>query len=221
VSIKIMTWAFEQKIPGNIKIVLLALADNANDEGYCWPSQETIARKASVSVRNLRRLLTQLEERELISISRRNDRDGHRASNGYYVGQALPDNLAGGPTGQIDTAYRPLMSPQEPSLEPPKSNNAGEAEWERFWLAYPRKVGKDAARKAWKSALKRASVTEILDGLERLLPSLKAREPQYVPHPSTWLNAGSWTDEPDAPSSTRPGQQQRPKIDPQREWEYR
>lgn len=33
------------------KLVLLALADNANDEGHCWPSLETLAKKSCVSRR--------------------------------------------------------------------------------------------------------------------------------------------------------------------------
>lgn len=36
------------------KMVLLALADNATDEGVCWPSQATLAQKVSISERSLR-----------------------------------------------------------------------------------------------------------------------------------------------------------------------
>ncbi len=40
-SIKAMTWAWGlAELPLRESMVLLALADNANDEGYCWPSQE-------------------------------------------------------------------------------------------------------------------------------------------------------------------------------------
>jgi hypothetical protein len=238
-SIRVMTWAFDQQIPGNLKIVLLALADNANDGGYCWPSQEVIAHKASVSVRNLRRLLNELEDRGLIRIDARRRQDGYKAANGY---QLSPDNLSGKPSpanispDTTEPSHRPTVSDQEPSVEPPKSVNARASElrkiqrqqeaddWDEFWEKYPRKVGKDAAARAWASAIKRENSRLIVDGLDRLLPSLKARDPQYVPHPATWLNAGSWDDEADpAPSPTSRGgtKPQRPPIDPQREWEYR
>jgi hypothetical protein len=219
-SIRVMTWAFEQRIPANIKIVLLSLADNANDDGYCWPSQETIAYKSSVSVRNLRRLITQLEERGLIRVERRNDRDGHRASNGYYVG--LPDKMAGGPTGQIDTAYRPTVSSQEPSVEPPKIDTAGEPDlFDAFWEKYPKKVAKADAQRAWAKAIKKTPPAEIIAGLERLLPGFSP-DLSFVKGPAAWLNGQRWTDDFIPPSSsTRQGQPQRPKIDPQREWEYR
>jgi len=233
-SIRVMTWAFDQQIPGNLKIVLLALADNANDGGYCWPSQDVIAHKASVSVRNLRRLLNDLESRGLIRIDARRRQDGYKAANGY---QLSPANLSGKPADEHispDTtghSHRPTVSDQEPSVEPPKSVNAqarprdtqAKTEWEEFWKIYPRKVAKDAAHRAWLSAIRREDPHIILMGLDRLLPSLMKREPQYVPHPATWLNGGSWNDDPDpAPSSTsRDGRRQQPPIDPQREWEYR
>ena len=62
-----------------------------------------------------------------------------------------------------------------------------------FWMNYPRKVGKDAARKAWASAAKRADPSEILAGLSK---AVWPADPQFVPHPSTWLNGGRWQDDP-------------------------
>jgi hypothetical protein len=37
------------------KLVLLALADCANDEGRCWPSASTLARKTGEGERTVRR----------------------------------------------------------------------------------------------------------------------------------------------------------------------
>lgn len=43
-SIKAMTWAWGlAELPLRESMVLLALADAANDEGVCWPSQEVLA----------------------------------------------------------------------------------------------------------------------------------------------------------------------------------
>jgi len=220
-----MTWAFEQKLPGNVKIVLLALADNANDDGYCWPSQEVIAEKSSMTTRNLRRVLTALEERGYIRIDERRRADGYKASNGYQLspaklsGEVSADKISPDKKAQ---SQRTTVSYQEPSVEPSKTVNAGE-DFDRFWESYPRKVGKDAARKAWQSAVKRADPSVIFAGLERLLPSLKAREPAYVPYPSTWLNGGRWEDDPDPspPPLGKSAGTSRPPIDPQREWELR
>jgi len=60
-----------------------------------------------------------------------------------------------------------------------------------FWEAYPRKVGKGAARKAYAAAIRRGTP-------EQLLAAVKAQcmaGDQYTPHPTTWLNQDRWLDE--------------------------
>jgi hypothetical protein len=67
-----------------------------------------------------------------------------------------------------------------------------------FWAPYPRKVGKDDARKAWDKATKIRKVDPgvIVAGAKRFAadPNLPAK--QFIPHPSTWLARGGWQDEP-------------------------
>lgn len=86
-----------------------------------------------------------------------------------------------------------------------------------FWSAYPRRVGKDAAAKAFSKALLRIDdpdpLAVILAGIERALPGWD--DPQFIPHPSTWLTQGRWADDAPEPrtetrndrpsSSNRPG----------------
>lgn len=73
--------------------------------------------------------------------------------------------------------------------------------FEEFWQAYPRKVGKDAAAKAFaKRKVNAALLAQMLQALERQRPNLDRRENgRFIPHPATWLNEGRWQDEPDAP----------------------
>ncbi len=64
-----------------------------------------------------------------------------------------------------------------------------------FWSMYPRKVGKTAAHKAWIRAIEAGAKPEtILAELRKQVPGY--RDPQYTPHPTTWLNQGRWQDEP-------------------------
>ena len=66
-----------------------------------------------------------------------------------------------------------------------------------FWAAYPKRKAKDAAAKAFAKAMARIQdpdpLAVILAGIERALPGWD--DPQFIPHPATWLNAGSWDDE--------------------------
>lgn len=68
-------------------------------------------------------------------------------------------------------------------------------EFEAIWKAYPRKVGKGAARKAWAKARKVASFEEIASGLAAFVASSTGTEQRFIPHPSTWLNEERWNDE--------------------------
>lgn len=81
-----------------------------------------------------------------------------------------------------------------------------------FYLAYPRKVGREAAFRAWQKAVRRVDPEVIVAGAERFAadPNLP-RERQYIPHPATWINGGRWADEP-LPSRT---DRQRPSNDEQ------
>lgn len=77
-------------------------------------------------------------------------------------------------------------------------------QFDEFWSQCPRKIGKDAALRAWKSALKRSDAKTIIDGMKRHAKEVQGREKQYIPHPSTWLNAGRWQDESqDAPTTSK------------------
>lgn len=70
-----------------------------------------------------------------------------------------------------------------------------------FWGLFPRKVSKRDARKKWDIEMRRGtSPLEIIEGLKRQLPELMTREPQFRPHPSTWLHQARWEDEPAPPA---------------------
>lgn len=64
-----------------------------------------------------------------------------------------------------------------------------------FWAIYPRRVGKIKAREAWARALKHADPRMIVNGARRFRDDPN-REARYTAHPTTWLNRGSWDDDP-------------------------
>ena len=91
-SVRASSWAWSlEEVMGSEALVLLALADQANDEGFCWPSQEKLAPKARQSVSTLRRSLRSLEKMGLLTTITRSSTRGRR-SNLYllHIG-AKPD----------------------------------------------------------------------------------------------------------------------------------
>ena len=76
-SIAALNWAWQQPCDNpTAKLVLLALADKANDEGECWPSMGHVADLAGVSSRQVSNHLNSLEGLGLLSRTRQRRQDG-------------------------------------------------------------------------------------------------------------------------------------------------
>lgn len=79
----LLNWTFEQDIKPSAKLVLLSLANRANEEhGFrAWPSREQIARDTTMSVRSVQRQLNWLAENGyIIRCKRRSSKSRHFAN---------------------------------------------------------------------------------------------------------------------------------------------
>lgn len=83
-SVKLMAKAWEMPIPTGQKMVLLALCDHANDDGACYPSQDKIAQKCSMSLRAIVRHIKWLEMRGVL-VKERRQNTNIRKSNLYLI----------------------------------------------------------------------------------------------------------------------------------------
>lgn len=74
--------------------------------------------------------------------------------------------------------------------------------FERFWQAYPRKVGRVKAEAAFKKV--DVPVDVLMAALEshKRSDQWKKDNGQFIPHPATWLNGKRWEDEESAPVQT-------------------
>ena len=79
-----------------------------------------------------------------------------------------------------------------------KPSGTSDPLFDRFWAAYPRKVGKPKAQ----TAFARLRVTER--ELDRMIAAIECQSKIYrwgkenwkfIPHPATWLNQRRWEDE--------------------------
>lgn len=207
-SIRVMTEVWKTNLPTTEKMVLLVIADHANDDGTeAWPSQATIAAKCSVSVRTVQRCVNilvahkyiRLEKRAGGSVDCREDRRPNRYT--INLTRLRGDTMTGrqsdadGATMATSTGRqsRHMNHPKEPSLETSMFNE--------FWKIYPRRTAKGAAIKAWANALKVAKAEEIIAGAKKYA-SDSNRDPKFTAYPATWLNAQRWLDEPQVAKPT-------------------
>jgi len=94
-----------------------------------------------------------------------------------------------------------LTNNQQPltiNQDTPKPPKGADGRFEAFWKAYPKKIGKDAAHKAFeKRKPNDALVTQMIRAIRVQCESdaWKKDGGQFIPHPATWLNQGRWQDE--------------------------
>lgn len=198
-------WALD--LPSSEKFVLLALADNANDDGTCWPSVATICSKTSLAERTVRKVIHTLQQLGQLVISERYGR-----SNVFTVTPACsaplqdmhpaPDAPSplhqeqGTPAPRAPTpAPRAPRIIKEPSTEPSVESSNRRDEWFLdFKLAYPDRAGDQGWRGALKASHARISeghtAEEMVDGARRYavhIRSMGNEGTQYVKKAATFL----------------------------------
>lgn len=209
---------------GSALLVLLAVADFANDSGVAYPAVETLAIKSRMSERNCRYALDALVAAGELVIERN---AGPRGCNLFRV-QSLQGgaNLAGvgvqtlagvqslqgcNPSSKgVQTLAGvgvQTLAP-DPSLtviEPSKRKAALRMEaFAHFWKVYPKKRSKGQALLAFTKINPDEQLMQaILAGIEqaKTWDDWRKESGKYIPYPATWLNARGWEDEGDLLSS--------------------
>lgn len=111
---------------------------------------------------------------------------------GKRKAKAMANALASATTTTSTSTSIP--QPQIPPIPPA----GGIGDFDAFWNAYPRRIGKKAALKAWGRAKDKPPVSDIIAAIESQRESEQWRRDggQYIPHPATWINQGRWDDKP-------------------------
>src|SRR5690349_13399865 len=63
-----------------------------------------------------------------------------------------------------------------------------------FWKAYPRRIARKPAEKAW-SKINASEYPKIFEALPKHKNEWKRDGGKYIPYPATWLNQERWNDE--------------------------
>ena len=115
------------------KLVLLKLADQASDDGLCWPSIETIRKHTALGKGTIFRVLTRLEERGLIERLRGEEKIVARKANNYQIHLGAMESLTSPPQegsqsgtcGKEDTAQRSQSGTHNGPRAGPQGSQSG------------------------------------------------------------------------------------------------
>jgi len=207
-SMELMVKAMKTKVGNPLrKLVLIKLADNANDMGECWPSYQHIAEQCEIGRSTVKVHIRELEKAGLLrrEFRRKGELNQSNVFHLTLAGRAdpapgggtagNPPGAAGDPGGGAGAAPRTSHS-LEPVKEPkPVCTDA--PEFEQFWKLFPKKKGRKDALKVWTKLNPDADLQAVM--LTALAKHCVSRDwtkeqGQYVPLATTWLNGERWHD---------------------------
>ena len=174
--------------------------------GRCSPSYQTLAEGTSLTRRSVITGVRELEEGGWVLVQRVKGGDPTAArgfvTNAFAIAfdrlEALPQ---AGEGVKETTLPRVKKTTLNSGKDTGKGNREGSpptpSDFDEWWRAYPRKVGKDAAQPVFIRITKarKATVAELIEGAKRYAAERAEQDPQFTKHPKTWLNGGHWADE--------------------------
>ena len=182
--------AIEDGITAHEKLVLIALADMADDDGICWPAMKKVAKKSLCSKRTAQRAIGRFEDMQILSKTERPKEQKRNDSNLYqldfmaliHMTNSVLKGDTVSPSGrQGDTQVGDTVTPETINKEPTNrtyqepitgtgaasaaaSETAGEL-FEQFRAAYPasrRKTEVKQAKAQFTAALKKVDSPQVL-----------------------------------------------------------
>lgn len=196
------------------EVTFYRLLVNADDYG-CFDAREAVVKsrlfplKDAMKLSEVGKILDRLAEVGLIvrytkdgkpflCVNKWGEHQRLRVSRHKYP---TPDEADCGSLPQVAASCgeKSLESEFESESESESEKRKAQETWfERFWKAYPRKVNKVGARKAFdKIRPDEALLERIIAAIGKQIESEQWTKDggQYIPHPQTWLNGHRWEDE--------------------------
>lgn len=178
------------------KLVLVILANYADEKGTCYPSYKHIARMIGLeTTRTIQNAIKEFEQLGLLRIERRKLDNGGYTSNRYHLtiknDPIVADNTT--PVVMEDTS---LVSPRTSNTK----DNTKEytQDFELFWKHYPRKVGKYQASVSF-AKYDEKHYPKIIYAAKVFAQQNLITEEKFIPHAATFLNQQRYLDFLDKP----------------------
>lgn len=103
---------------------------------------------------------------------------------------------------QSEAAMTASFFDDQPEPERPRATrrshsilNGHQGDFDRWYAAYPKKVAKGAAERAFLTAIKITSIECLVASAAAYATYVAGSERRFIQHPATWLNAKGWDDE--------------------------
>jgi len=214
-SFTAMAWASKQKVKtASQKLVLLMLANYADDEDKCWPSKKTLADVCCLSKAAICSNILKLEEAGFLRVEKREGTSSIiRLNTGVQImdrgcpsnGQGVSSRKTGG-VQQVDTNLSYTLS-----TEPITEDISYDADFAEFWSTYPKRPNnsKAAAKKKYILARKRGVPHVIIMAGVRDYAAARSKavadgdSPTFTQMAETWLGKECWDNDYSPPADVK------------------
>ncbi|HFV6673493.1 TPA: helix-turn-helix domain-containing protein [Escherichia coli] len=215
-SMSLMAKAMNIKVGNPLrKLVLIKLADNANDNGECWPSYQHVADQCEVSRSTVKSHIRALEEMGLLKREFRRKGELNQ-SNVFYLTldnaqQIQPESGGAGAAPRTYHSFEPVNEPKNIMFEhvrtecektPDRHEETDKAFEEIFWCAGMRRAGKKNAASAFRTQFRewrkttRGTASEFATMLAEDIACRLGKQFGFDRLlPSSYLNGQRWNDE--------------------------
>jgi DNA-binding transcriptional ArsR family regulator len=231
-SMDLMVKAMKARVGSPLrKLVLIKLADNANDLGECWPSYQHIADQCEMSRRSVMVHIDVLIKGGLLRKEIRKGGPKGNSSNVYFLqlsggaNLSLPPSAADAPPsespapGGESPALPPSESPaprtshsfepvNEPVKEPLRPSAADDDAFELFWKSSLKNGSKKKALELFKAYCKRTGTPAMALAMILVNDTAARKKAQQFGfdrlHVTTYLSQERWNDEVPAADAGKP-----------------
>ena len=148
-------------------------------------------RETGLGIKGIRSALAELQLKNWLVMERTQRDNGQLGPYRYTIRDTtVPQSTVAAATVAEGPDYKKINTTEDKDKEL-NAHSDIEKLFNEFWNAYPRKLDKAAAFRAFKSALKRSKFEDILAGVIAYRND-PARNPEFTKYPATWLKAESW-----------------------------
>lgn len=203
---------YDKRLSDFARLLYSDITALCNKQGYCSATNDYFAQIFDKSRRTISATIASLAETGYIAIEIIRDGSNAVVTRKIWV-QANAQKAAEQVSDPIEENFHRYGEnspyPIEENFQDIKENNTsnnnnphtpkGEDElFDQFWQAYPKRVAKKPARRAWDK------LHVDIDLLAKILAALAWQKRtddwqrdggRYIPNPATWLNGGRWEDE--------------------------
>lgn len=196
---------YDPRLKPNEKLLYGEITALSQKDGYCFATNRYFADLYKVTKATASAWVSHLRELGYIGVDMVMTQAGEIDMRRITILPENPENF------EYPTRKKGIPPPEkaEGTIDNNTSNNntplppqEDSGFFERFWEAYPKRKGKEAARRAFRKLNADEALMEtMLCAIGREKQSAQWRENggKYIPYPATWLNQRRWEDEPDGP----------------------